>query len=202
MFVFLVVAFLLALSARHVYGPETRRLPPFFPISPLLAQQGLFLTTLTNAALLLIVGVESWLRRELGGGFSVLALVQSFAVAEGLAALAGAAVASYRLVQYAKVSTLAGDDDGGDGGARGRWSVADEGGRQQRSRTQSFRLGDAAGRPGAAQQLPSAASQVAAASQQQLAEALEVRRWRGRRAPLAWLRRFCWSVSAANTLPP
>lgn len=167
--VFIVVAFFLGLSARHVYGAEAQKLPPFYPLSPLLAQQCLFATTLGNATLLLILGAESWLRRELGTGFSVLLLVQVLAAVEGAAALIGAVAVSFKLVQYVKVSALSGDDDDVGGGA-GRWSVADEGGRQQRSRTRSFfRQSDSAA--GAAGGAPQAPGQAAAAA---LAEAQEV----------------------------
>jgi len=198
--VFVIVVFFLALSARHVYGPESQHLPPFFPITPLLSAtgtspvssprlpinasflctQGLFLTTVVNACLLLIVGAESWLRRELGQSFSVMNVVQLLAIIEGAVALLGASVVTYRLVQYIKVSALAGDDGAGnrddDRRGTGRWSIVEEGGRLQRSRTQSFRINDsggASGKPRSDSGMPSQqySSQASAA----LAEAQGVR---------------------------
>jgi hypothetical protein len=101
---FAAEAILLALSARRIFGPARLR-TPFFPVSPLLAQLPLFLATLGNAALLPVLGLEAWLRSEMGAHFSVLHLVQLLAALECACMLVGVAVVAYNTVQYVKASS-------------------------------------------------------------------------------------------------
>jgi hypothetical protein len=72
-------------------------LPPSFPLNLLYAICPLVYVTLSNTVLLIILGMESWLRTELGQSFSVLLMVQMLAAAEGAASLLTAAVVVRRV---------------------------------------------------------------------------------------------------------
>lgn len=104
---FAVVAIILAISARHVYGPAHKR-PPFFPVSPFLAQLPIFITTIGNAILLPVLGLEAWLRAELQPSHvTVLLLVQVLASLESTFVLGGVVVVTYNLVHYSKTARAA-----------------------------------------------------------------------------------------------
>jgi hypothetical protein len=100
--------------------------PAYFPISSTLADAPVYIVWMVNAILLVFLGVESWLRVELGDAFSVLALVQLLAAAELAVVLPPALRAGYRWIQYRKLaggegealptSDLAGGFGGGNGG--------------------------------------------------------------------------------------
>ena len=56
-----------------------------FPLTPLLSEAPIIVVTLANALLLPVLGLEAWLRQEIGPNFSVLLMVQILAVAEAVA---------------------------------------------------------------------------------------------------------------------
>ena len=56
-----------------------------FPLTPLLAEAPIIVVTFSNALLLPVLGLEAWLRTEIGPNFSVLLMVQILAVAETIA---------------------------------------------------------------------------------------------------------------------
>ena len=89
---FLVVVVLFGLSAREVHGADADRLSEFFPLTAVLADCPLAFATLCNALLLPILGLEAWLRDEMGSRFSVMLMVQMLASAEMTATAAVALV--------------------------------------------------------------------------------------------------------------
>jgi hypothetical protein len=88
----------------------------FFPVTLQLQEAVLACTTLTNALLLVVIGVEAWIRTELPE-HTDLPMVQGLAVVEAVVALGCATWASVRHVQFVKVMSVEG---GGGGGSLGR----------------------------------------------------------------------------------
>jgi hypothetical protein len=184
---FFFIALFLAISARYVFGPDARLRPAFFPVSPLLAQLPFFLVTIGNALLLPVLGLEAWLRAEMAGHFSVLLLVQLLACAESACVLAGAAVVTYKLVQYVKVSSLPGGQSqpkaaaaealSGSLNRRRSAALSREGSSSSAHGLApgTARPGDssAAAAPGSSQQPAGSVNQHSLASSQQLSDALE-----------------------------
>ena len=74
-----------------------------FPLTPFLAEVPAVVVTFANALLLPVLGLEAWLRGELGPHFSVLLMVQILAVAEAAAVAAAAGSLAWRYVQFRKV---------------------------------------------------------------------------------------------------
>ena len=101
--VFLVVALCLGASASVVHGPP-ERLPEFYPLSPRIADSPLLFVTVANALLLPVLGLEAWLRDELGSTFSVVTIVQMLGGAEAFSALT---VAGFVTCESRRASTRA-----------------------------------------------------------------------------------------------
>lgn len=97
--IFAIAGVLLAATLRYSTGSEAAQLD-FVPVTPILAALPFVCITLTNAILLPVLGVESWLRDELQSHFSVLAIVQMLACAEAAAVTMCSLLTVVRLCKY------------------------------------------------------------------------------------------------------
>lgn len=86
-----------------------------FPVSVPLSESIIALSTIVNAALLIVVGVESWLRTQIDEQFTILGIVQAIAAFEcGCAVLVGL-VLTARVITYLKAAGT-GELEGGEEG--------------------------------------------------------------------------------------